>query len=188
MKQSVGQRGIVLVSSLLLLIVVTIMALSMFRSFGVQERIAGTVREKHRAAQAAQTAQQFAENWLYNNVDPTAPTNIVCNSRLDATPGTPTGQICSNPLASTVASVTSVPWPFGVTYTPPSFSISASGGINQFYDLPRFYISDLGPSTDISTPGEVYRVDAYGYGGTSNTVVVVESAFAVYTTSSNRTL
>ena len=62
-----AQRGMVLVSSLLLLIVVTIIALSMFRSFGMQEKIAGNMREKQRALSAAVSAQQFAENWLMNS-------------------------------------------------------------------------------------------------------------------------
>ena len=59
-----NQHGVVLVTSLLLLLVVTIMALSMFRSFGIQEKIAGNVREKQRAVQAAVSAQQYAEWWL----------------------------------------------------------------------------------------------------------------------------
>jgi type IV pilus assembly protein PilX len=61
-----AQRGMVLISSLLLLIVVTIIALSMFRSFGMQEKIAGNMREKQRAFQGAVSAQEFAENWLIN--------------------------------------------------------------------------------------------------------------------------
>ena len=43
------QRGMVLISSLLLLLVVTIFAMSMFRSFGVEEKIAGNTRDKERA-------------------------------------------------------------------------------------------------------------------------------------------
>jgi hypothetical protein len=46
----------------------------------------------------------------------------------------------------------------------------------------------MGPSADPGIPGEVYQVDAYGYGGSANTVAVVESTYAVYTSSSNRTL
>jgi len=38
--------GVALISSLLLLLIITILALSMFRSFGTQERIAGNLREK----------------------------------------------------------------------------------------------------------------------------------------------
>ena len=52
-----SQSGIVLVSSLLLLLVVTIMALSIFRSFGIQEKIAGNTRDKQRALQVAMSVQ-----------------------------------------------------------------------------------------------------------------------------------
>jgi hypothetical protein len=49
--------------------------------------------------------------------------------------------------------------------------------------LPQFYISDMGPSIDPAYPGEVYQVDAGGYGGNTNTVAEVESTYVVYTTS-----
>ena len=39
------QGGLVLVSSLLLLLVVTILAVAIFRSFGIEEKIAGNQRE-----------------------------------------------------------------------------------------------------------------------------------------------
>jgi hypothetical protein len=32
-------------------------------------------------------------------------------------------------------------------------------------------------------PGEIYQVDAVGYGGTLSTAAVVESTYAVYTSS-----
>ncbi len=43
------QGGMVLISSLLLLLVVTILALAMFRTMGLAEKISGNVREKQRA-------------------------------------------------------------------------------------------------------------------------------------------
>jgi hypothetical protein len=53
-----------------------------------------------------------------------------------------------------------------------------------YYGTPTFYISDMGPSADPNFPGgEVYQIDAYGYGGNSNTVAEVESTYVVYTTS-----
>ncbi|HUE12144.1 MAG TPA: PilX N-terminal domain-containing pilus assembly protein, partial [Steroidobacteraceae bacterium] len=58
------QRGMVLVTALLLLIVVTLLAVGMFRSFGLDEKIAGNVREKQRALNAAETAEEYAEFWL----------------------------------------------------------------------------------------------------------------------------
>ena len=191
-----AQRGIVLVSSLLLLLVVTIVALSMFRSFGIQEKIAGNMREKQRALQAAVTAQQFAEVWLSGNAGstPSAPCTTLMNGN-----NPNQGQICSNQLSNLSIfpnGVTAVPWmfnntPVGVTFTPPGMSIgstttTANTFLNPSYvSAPTFYISDLGASPNGSTPGEIYQIDAVGYGANSNTVAVVESTYVVSTSSHN---
>jgi len=191
------QRGIVLISSLLLLLVVTIIALGMFRSFGIQEKIAGNTREKQRALQAAVSAEAYAENWLMTGgASLSAPAQ--CNALLNANAGE--GQICSNTLPTVVLDVTVVPWQIaganvGVSYTPPNMVISATTSVSaanvanpSYYQAPVFYISDMGASADPNIPGEVYQIDAAAYGGNSNTAVVVESTYAVYTSSSNRTL
>jgi type IV pilus assembly protein PilX len=188
-----SQRGVVLITSLLLLLVVTIMALSMFRSFGIQERIAGNMREKQRALQAAVSAQTFAEQWLINNAATSAP--AVCAPPL-LSANLLQGQICSNQLWLNVLSVTTLPWQIGggnvgVTYTPPGMNVAAASAALTGYNIsyanaPTFYISDAGPSADPNVPGEVYQVDAVGYGGNSNTAAVVESTYAVYSSSSNR--
>jgi type IV pilus assembly protein PilX len=191
------QRGMVLVSSLLLLIVVTIIALSMFRSFGIQEKIAGNMREKQRALSAAVSAQQFAENWLMNNASSTA-VPVQCAAGL-LNGNTGQGQICSNQLKNVVpgGDVTAVPWSIGgapnwvgVTVLPSGMSVSTTTSVANlanptYYGTPTFYIADIGPSADPTIPGEIYQVDAYAYGGTSATAAVVESTYAVYTTSSS---
>jgi type IV pilus assembly protein PilX len=182
------QRGIVLISSLLLLLVVTIMALAMFRNFGIQEKIAGNMREKQRALQAAENAQVYAEQWLISN---STATPVVCSSQLNANIGQ--GQICSNKLSIAVLDVTSVPWQIGnqnvgVSYLPPGMNVAAASvsSTNSYFSAPSFYISDAGASADPSVPGEIFQVDAVGYGGNGNTAVVVESTYAVYSSSSNR--
>jgi type IV pilus assembly protein PilX len=176
-----AERGIVLVSSLLLLVVVTIMAVSMFRSFGIQERIAGNLREKHRALHAAESAQQYAEWWLTsaNNVSIVAP----CNTVLTATTVT-IGQVCSNKLKTAIAPavVTSIPWKIGGTevgtdYTVPTMTVNTTSAFGTYYKPPRFYISLLGASA--AANGNVYQIDAIGYGGTPNAVAVVESTYLV---------
>jgi type IV pilus assembly protein PilX len=190
--------GIVLVSSLLLLLVVTIMALSMFRSFGLQEKIAGNVREKQRALQVAMSTEEYAEWWLVNesnavfalaNGDATvvdvACTNpgtigIVAPANEVTTTG---GQICQNSLTSlSGAGVTA--WPtgapaIGVGYEPPNMNFTNAAG-SDYYPVaqaPRFYIQDLG--SDAIGNGEVYQIDAYGYGLSATGVAVVESTFAI---------
>ncbi len=193
----VAQRGVVLVSSLLLLIVVTIIALSMFRSVGIQEKIAGNMREKQRALQAAESAEVFAEIWLENNAISGAA--ISCAGMLSGNIGE--GQICANTLTQLNVDVTSPPYvvnnvPTGVTYLPTNMSVNTTPSVivtagvpnPSYYGTPTFYISDMGPSADATVPGEIYQVDAYAYGASANTVAVVESTYAVYTSSSNRTL
>src|SRR5262249_10281238 len=80
------QAGMLLVSSMLLLVIVTILALSMFRSVGVQQKIAGNLREKQRALHAAESAQQYAEWWLSNGTN-AASASIVCANLLNANLG-----------------------------------------------------------------------------------------------------
>lgn len=191
------QRGLVLASSLLLLVVVTIMAVSMFRSFGMQERIASNVREKHRALQSAQAAQQYAEDWLSKNAIGT--NAVTCTTgMLNGNNGA--AQICTT--ATSLANIsgktaTTVPWlgtdgvdvgtwvtPKGTTYgqTAADMQTSTAGGAYTYYSLPRSYITDLGPSSTTGT-GEAYLIDAVGFGGTADAVAVIESTFAVYTSS-----
>jgi type IV pilus assembly protein PilX len=170
------QQGYVLVTSLVLLLVVTIMAISMYRSFGVQEQIAGNLREKGRALQAAEAAEQYAEQWMESGNGALPLTN--CTSLLVATPSNNVGQVCTNPLVE--STVINVPWtnagvPVGTSYTPTGLTTGA--GQNLYYAAPVFYITTLGISADGS--GTVYQVDAVGYGGTQNAVAVVESTYIV---------
>lgn len=175
-----AEAGIILVTSMLLLLVITILALSMFRSFGMSERIAGNLREKHRALQSAESAEQYAEWWLTvgNNIN-----NVVACATplLNANVGN--GHICSNTLTSLgIADVTAVPWvagggEVGVSYTPPGMTISAGGVTNTFASAPRYYITLLGASATGS--GNIYLVDAWGYGGDPNTVALVEATYLV---------
>jgi type IV pilus assembly protein PilX len=179
---STSQGGFVLIGALLLLIVVTIMGVSMFRSFGIQEKIAGNTREKARALHAAESAEQYAEYWLTNG---NASSGGTCASPvLSATATVQKGQVCINTLPSQVTDVTAVPWKIGgaevgVDYTPPSFNVTAATASNNdtYYKAPRFYISFLGPSA--TGQGNVYQIDAVGYGGSPDAVAVVESTFQV---------
>jgi len=57
-------RGYTLIVGLLLLLVLTLFAVGMFRSFGLQEKIAAATRDKQRALEAAQSALQYGEWWL----------------------------------------------------------------------------------------------------------------------------
>ena len=136
-RRRTAQRGFVLISSILLLVVMTLLALAMFHSFGIQELVAGNVREKQRALQSAEAAEQYAELWL------TAPGNILSNSvdctstgvGLVAYSATSMTYICQKPLATVVdaLSASTVPWKIsgaevGFTFFPGANTGAGTGG------------------------------------------------------------
>ena len=163
------QHGMALISGLLLLLVATILAMSMFRSYGTQQKIAGNVREKHRAVSAAVSAQQYAEYWLSNN---SVPPPVDCTDMSVTT----VPQVCTNS-----PDFKTVPWslnaaPVGIKLSDFAAQVTETApSKGTYYRTPLFYITDLGLSAAGS--GEVYQVDATSYGGTSETVAVVESTY-----------
>jgi type IV pilus assembly protein PilX len=179
------EHGMALISGLLLLLVVTIIGISMFRSFGMQARIAGNTRDKHRGLHAAEAAQAYGEWWLSRPGGIHATSGSNCGALITDLTKT---QVCSNPLPAN--NVTNAPWggsaPVGVAYTPPG-GFSTQGN-DSYVQAPVFYINFLTSQyvKQSSTLINTYRVDAAGFGGTQNTVAVVESTYAVavtYTTS-----
>jgi type IV pilus assembly protein PilX len=178
------QRGVALISSLLLLLIITILALSMFRSFGTQEKIAGNLREKDRALHAAVSAQQYGEWWLTQGSN-TAVGAVACAlGTLSANLGQ--GQICNQSPIQAGFNVTQVGatfptagWATQVTYVPPTMAVGVAGPNSDpgYFAAPGFYISDRGVAGDGA--GEAYQVDAYGYGSAAGTVAVVESTYEV---------
>ena len=187
--QPPAQRGVVLVSAMLLLIVMTILALYMFRSNGAQELIAGNIREKQRAIQTAEAAELYAEMWLTTSSNAMTP-SVDCSALpLASWPNVPV--ICSNPLTSVIAPAlaTTLPWAvagvgeIGFKYFPGpttgtgDLTVQATGGANTYYQVPRFYIG-LVPSS-YNGHQALFRIDAWNYAGTQNTASVVESNYVV---------
>jgi type IV pilus assembly protein PilX len=182
-------RGFVLIASLLLLVVMTLIALAMFHSFGIQELVAGNVREKQRALQSALAAEQYAEIWL------TSPGNILTNTvdcstvTLQTYTSTSVPYICLKPISAVATGgVTSVPWKIstvtgevGFQFFPGAYTgtgdmtVSTSGGANSYYQVPRFYIGLLSATASQA----VYRIDAWNWAGTQNTAAVVEANYTV---------
>jgi type IV pilus assembly protein PilX len=185
--QRARQRGLVLVSSLLLLLVVTILALAMFRNMGLGERISGNLREKTRALHAAVVAEQYAEWWLSNGTASLAPQS--CNATGNANVGVNQVMVCSTPLPAP----TTLPWigsgggQVGISYYPNagssslttmSFGADASGSnANMYAAAPTFYIAYMGSGNDKA--GLVYKIDAVGFGTNKLSVAVVESTYEI---------
>ena len=136
------QRGMVLIVSMLLLLVVTLLAVAMFRSMGVGSKIAGNVREKQRALHAAESVEQYAVNWLETNAQAgSIPPATDCNSGIvNVNLGSNQVLVCSNiPYSPSAAAQgilptsidtfvpSVVPWQINNGATPVGFQFTPAG-------------------------------------------------------------
>lgn len=170
-----AQRGIALVTSLLMLIIMTLLALSMFRSIGLDESIAGNTREKQRSLAAAQGALDYGEWWLSQGNGGAGNTcTTVYNANTIANM-----QVCTNALANP----TTLPWSARGDYLPPTMTVASGGGVVSpggdvnYYAKPSLYVQYLG--LDPTGKTQLYQVTGAGYGGSANGASVVQSTYAV---------
>ena len=180
-----AQAGVVLITAMIILVVITVLSLAMFRNFGVLERMSGSSMEKQRTFNAAQNALQYAEWWVSQG---NGGAGSSCSTLLSADASPPTTQVCSNALLSTAATSTQaqvsvVHWKtsggtdLGVAYTPPNLTVSSTPGAGAVAIKPRFYVSPLG--TDPSGIVQLYQISAMAEGGTADTIAVVQSVYGV---------
>jgi len=178
------QRGFILVTGLLFLVVITLVAVAMFRGTGLMDRVSANARDKQRSFEAAQSALQYAEWWLGSNKPGSAASPCTTLASGDTVGNI---HVCSNAIQTDFLSAT---WTGGFTYTPPNLaSLGGSGNAGgqvssstdsdvKYYNLPGFYLTRIGPSS--VTPGaDVYQVTAYGYGGNTTTMTVLRSTYLV---------
>lgn len=169
------QRGYVMVLSMLILLLITIMSISMSKSFFMEEGMAGNIREKNRSFVAAQAALSYAEDYL--KFAPGLGTACAIGTTTSVALGSI--QVCNNP-------VTVLGSPNGVSVMPltgyfpvstlPNMSVSITGGTDKYFASPGVYIQFLGT---VLQGGHIYQVTAFGYGGSQNSVSVVQSNFYV---------
>ncbi len=169
------QRGVVLITSLILLLITSLLALYMFGGFIQDEKISGNTREKARAVDAAYAALNQAEFWLGQ------PNNAYAGDWVTGTACTTSSSapvICSNALANPTA----LPWSVGVAPTLGPMSINAAGGVGTYATGTQYHIEYLG--TVGSNPGTgMYRVTATASGGNAAAVAVQQAVFQVSTDS-----
>ena len=178
-----AQNGIALISALLILVMLTLLALAMFRGFGLEQKIAGNVREKERAFQAAENALQFGETWLLAQ-GAQAPTDatiqVDCANTSPVTfSSTADLRVCFAELANPTDPQN---WVGAGTYLPPSMTVASGGGAAtdgngnadiNYAAVPLVYISRIGKNSKLGLCE--YRVTGGGYGGSANSVSVVQS-------------
>jgi len=172
------EGGYILIAAMVMLIVLTFLGISMYRSFTSQETMAANSKEKARAFQVAQSTLQYGEYLLAHN----SQTPLTLGGTCATTTPLTTATICNNAV-NVVQATSSNPMTLGngLVYSSMSkpLSISTSGGTGTYYANPQLYIQYLGASPDGT--GQLYQVTALAYGGNSNTEAVVQSTFETST-------
>ncbi|POZ60498.1 pilus assembly PilX family protein [Chromobacterium alticapitis] len=158
------QSGFTLIAALMILIVITIIGLALMRGVGLQGRMAGNIREKGRAFEAAQAAVDYAEWWLIQPGNASSATASCSAAQTSLT-------LCSGALTSPTDPST---WN-GYTYALPNAGLASNAA---FYQSPQLYIQYLGLNN--AGNGALYQITALGYGGNSSSIVVLQSTYTLY--------
>jgi type IV pilus assembly protein PilX len=175
------QHGAVLVTSLLLLLVMTVLALSASQSTRMQERMAGNARDYDLAFQSAEAGLRAGERFVDNPALTSAP--VSCSSA--------PCQVYELGALTTVLNLTYADqafkqkswWDSSAQDYAPSEEIGGSGLASAD---PQYYIEELEEVTDSLTipptgppPSRMYyRITARAQGGTDTAQVVLQSTFA----------
>lgn len=169
------QRGAVLITSLIILLVTSLLALYMFGGFTQDEKISGNTREKARAVDAAFAALNQAEFWM-GQPNNTYAGDWVTGAACTTSSTTPV--ICSNALANP----TTLPWTVGVTPTLEAMTVNAAGGVGTYATGTKYHIQYLG-TVGINPGVGMYRVTTTASGGNAAAVAVQRAVFQVSTDS-----
>jgi len=182
------ERGFVLVTGMLFLVVMTLIGLALFRGTGLMNRISANTRDKQRAFEAAQAALQYSGWWL---TQPSGGgTGSTCALNSNATVATL--HVCTELLSTSLTTVAALGWKDqAFSYTVPGMTVATGGGTNgsgtntdvNYYAPPGVYIERLG--LDATGAAQYFQMTAYGYGGDQNSVAVVRSTYKQTAKSTN---
>jgi len=170
------QRGATLVVGLIMLLLMTVIGLAAMRGSGMQELMAGNMRDRNLAFQAAEAGLRAAEN-------------VLNGAALPAFDGSQAGYATADSVAMQDSRNTG----FWDDYDwDENDSVLTNMNLPLVESQPRFVIEEV--TTTIATSGAdggaidfastlkaediiYYRVTSRGVGGTSNAVAIVQSTF-----------
>jgi type IV pilus assembly protein PilX len=161
------ESGSTLIVGLVILMVLTILGVLAMQTTALEERMAGNLRDRDLAFQAAEAGLREAEEFLQSAVLPPFDGTNGLYQPLD-------------PLSSYVSLWRTINWSSGTA------SWEYEGAIEGIASQPRYIIEELPPvpepvgslAADEPIPDSaLYRVTARGVGGTATAVVILQSTF-----------
>ncbi|THB67150.1 MAG: hypothetical protein D6B27_05140 [Gammaproteobacteria bacterium] len=180
------ERGAILVVSLLMLLMLTIIGVASIKTTTIQERMAGNLRDRELAFQAAEAALTVGENYIITNIETTGEdwiTNNLTSGSSDAAECTPVSGLCKE--GQTLDPFDGDVWDTALSATAQPLSMNEAsdeggGEAAGVLESPKYIIQLVGTRTvDSSTmTNYIFKVTAKGFGGDANSEVVLQSTFS----------
>jgi type IV pilus assembly protein PilX len=174
----VQQRGAVLLVGLIMLLLLTVIGMASIRGTDLQERMAGNMRDRSLAFEAAETALRSGENTVSGLSGLALPDIDVAGGGYYQDLNKATSSTLTRPTVWTKAVWVASGKPL------------ATGTLEGVSEQPRFVIekvlatlsiksqgSGVDVMSDQSAEGEYFRVTARGIGGSPDSEVVLQSTF-----------
>jgi type IV pilus assembly protein PilX len=170
------QRGAILVTSMLFLLVLTVLGVTVMKMSNMQERMAGNTRDVNLALQGAEAALRYGEFTVNPFETPSAP---------PAAKTFANGCVSSICLPGELPTALDKPALFNWS-TAREYRENATQDMTNLAQDPRFVVEEiafvrdsLGRGQDYIEPGRVfYQVSSHSSGASGQTNVVLQSTFA----------
>ena len=180
------QKGFILIVALVFLVIMTLLALTMFSGFTTDETISGNQREKSRATDAAQTALNNTESWLYSASSVAA--ILTANTSGVPCSGTYASlnamQVCNSPMSAASAILPATWTTFASASAVPAGLVNPNGGLGTYAAQPQVYVAYL-QNNNTNPPSALIQVTAAAQGGNSTAISVVQAVYQVTAASRN---
>jgi type IV pilus assembly protein PilX len=158
-----GQQGMVLIVGLIMLLLLTLIGTTGMQVTSLEERMAGNMRDRNLAFQAAESALAEGELYLQKATYPSP----FCNK--------------SKGLYDHVtAQCTAIANPIWENINWDTESVAYTGVLSFLNANPHYIIEDMGCAPPIVCPGpHNYRITAQATGGSVDTVVILQEIFQI---------
>lgn len=161
-----------MVVSMIMLLLLTLIGTTGMQTASLEEKMAGNMRDRNLAFQAAESALAAAENYL-NTVSPMpSPWCSAANGRL-----LPLDNDCNSATVETAQVWDSINW----DATSSTKFVSYNGALSNISANPKYIIEDLGcvPAPAPCPGPHNYRVTARATGGSADAVVILQSIYQI---------
>jgi len=165
------QDGGVLVVSLLILLVMTFIGVTGMQVTSLEEKMAGNMRDRNLAFQAAESALRTGESALSQATLPT----FNCSNGLYRANNID----CDDSTSETASVWDAVNWSSSQVVTLNNLTLADIAADPAYIIEELLAVPETGVSLEAGVPSEAnyYRVTARGVGGTENAIVMVQSTY-----------